>query len=330
MKRIFTAILIVTAALAAGFCIDFEKTYPKPQWYDKTALFENGIVYAVGHSGPELTEQKAKDAALVNSVREFLKYCRISPEAFTKIIEVYSTIPLSEYSKLDPGAKELLRAKLFTSKYVFIEWYTLARGDKFEASMLLKVPKAESDLMTAQKNTKLSVDVFFYREDKNKMLQEFRGGSVFNPGDKYAVYLKPSDECCLYVYLANDRGGAFRLFPNLQYETSSNPVPAGKDCWVPNSEWLLRMGGTKEKAYLYVIASLDRIAELEKESSEKPGRKNLEKIIRSAKLRRAELMDKREIIAAVPPGKKGLGQVAVIKKLLSPEAFIYKIDFSVR
>jgi hypothetical protein len=327
MKKLILAIFIFSITAAAAFCLDFGKIYPKPRWYDKTSLAENGIVYAVGRSGQESSEQKAKDIALVNGVRQFLKYCRLSPETFGRIIEVYSKIPLSEYSKLDPGAKELFRAKLFTSKYVLIEWYTLALGEKFEASVLLKVPEGEFDGITAQRNTRISVDVFFYREDKNKMTLDFKEGSGFKPGDKYAIYLKPSDECYLYVYLMNDRGGASRLFPNLLYETESNPLPAGVGCWVPNGDWLLRLGDTKEKLYLYVITSLSPIAELEKENSEKLKKGNLDKLIKRAKLRPAVLLDKREIAAVVPPGKQGLGKVAVVKKLAGGGASIYKMSF---
>jgi len=51
MKKLVLAVFAVSVTAAAVFALDFNKTYPKPQWYDKTSLMENGVVYAVGRSG---------------------------------------------------------------------------------------------------------------------------------------------------------------------------------------------------------------------------------------------------------------------------------------
>jgi len=302
----------------------------KPIWLDQTIKQEGKFIFATGHSQPRPTEQEAKDDALARATEEIVRYSGVTVEAFARSIEVSSQIQGKEYYKADFETKSRIRAKAFIRRATPVEWYirkmARMRGSKriseyYLASVLLKVPEEEIERIQGEKDIKLSLDIGIYYEDEQGNLQYLTEGSVLHSGDAYVLYVRPSDDCYLYIYQVDDLGHSYRLFPNEEYHTRVNPLRAGEDCWIPNTEEYFVLDEVTGKERLYIFASLERIPELEGITTLQQS--DFDRMLKTMGV--AGLKKKLNPYQIRPPKRI---QVAEVKKKLQAEgAFVYETWF---
>lgn len=297
-----------------------------PTWLTKTIIPDGEFIYAVGRSGSQKNEKEAKAMAVADATEQFVKYCGVSVEAFSRSIEVYSKENSKEYLSSDIQAQSRSRAKAFVSRAVPEEWHIVKGRKDVEASVLLKVPKEEFERIVKEKNIKLSLDVLFYHEDDDKKMKTLTDGSVLKSGDGYAFYVRPSDDCHLYVFQVDGLGKSFRLFPNAQFKTAANPVPAATDLWIPGEQDLYTLDETTGKERFFLFASPDAIPEFEGADASGLSVKDLDGIVSLKKMGMAGVRSKRDPSQATPP-KRENDVVAVKRKLQAEGAFVYETWF---
>ncbi|HDP98209.1 MAG TPA: DUF4384 domain-containing protein, partial [bacterium] len=72
-----------------------------------------------------------------------------------------------------------------------------------------------------------------------------------------------TDNCYLYIFQVDALGRSDRLFPNTDFNTADNPLIAGQDYWIPNTEQYFMLDETTGKEQFYIFASPESIVELE-------------------------------------------------------------------
>ena len=303
----------------------------KPLWADKTIIPMGNYIFAVGHSKEKENERDAKDDALIRATEEVVRYCGVTVDAFDRSIESYAQTQDKIYHKLDFQSKADVRAKAFVQNAVPEEWYIrkMARmqGNKklyefYLASVYLKVPKDAVERVKEDENIKISLDLGIYYEDENGKLQYLTEGSVLHSGNAYEIYVKPSDDCYVYIYQVDDFGKSYKLFPNTEFNTGNNPLLAGADYWVPNTEQFLVLDETTGKEKFYIFASLQKINDLE--GSLTLEEKDFGRVIKTMGV--AGLKKKTNPGEVAIPRKTQ--QVAEVKKKLQAEgAFVYETYF---
>jgi len=299
---------------------------PEPGWFKKTIIPQGEFIFSVGHSQPRATEQEAKDNALAKATEEFVRYCKVDVQSFDRSIEVYSKEQGKEFSKSSFEAQGVIRARAFVSRALPEEWYVRKEKGKFLASVLLKVPKEEFDRIVNEKNIKLSLDVLFYYEGEDGRMQILNEGDVLKSGDGYAIYVKPSDSCYLYVYQVDALGKSYRLFPNQDFETVLNPLPPAGDLWIPNAAKLFTLDETTGKEYFYIFASPDKMPDFEGQAAVELTKKDIDNVVGIKKMGVAGVKQKRDPGAVVPP-KKNQAVAEVKRKLQAEGAFVYETWF---
>ncbi len=330
-KVLFVLIMGMVFAGCATTTRKVQKSKPsfrpqEPVWLKKTIIPEEKFIYSVGHSQPKKTEKEARDEALANATKGFVRYCKVDVQSFDRSIEVYSKKQGKEFSSSDFEAQSLIRARAFVTRAIPEDWYIQEKKRKCIASVLLKVPKEEFDRIVNEKNIKLSLDVLFYYEDENGKMQILTEGDVLKSGDGYAIYVKPSDGCYLYMYQVDALGKSYRLFPNSDFNTGTNPLPPANDCWIPNIKQLFELDEITGKEYFYIFASPDRINEFEGENALNLTKKDIDSVIEIKKMGVAGVRQKRDTEKVVPP--KQTQQVAEVKRKLQAEgAFVYETWF---
>jgi hypothetical protein len=212
-----------------------------------------------------------------------------------------------------------------------VDWYiqkkARMKGSKnvieyFVASVYLKVPEDEIERIQEEKDIKLSLDIGVYYEDENGKLQYISEGTVLHSGDAYALFVKPGNDCYLYVLQVDDLGRSFRLFPNKEYKTGLNPLKAGEDYWIPNMVQYFVMDETTGKERFYLFASSEPIVELEGNPELKQA--DLKRVVKTMGV--GGLKDKVNTYQVEPPKKQV--QVAEVKKKLQAEgAFVWETWF---
>lgn len=297
----------------------------KPEWIKKTIIPEGDFIYSVGHSRPQKDERDARDEAIANATKEFVRYCKTDIDSLSRIYETYSSEDGKVSEKTEIESRDQVRIKAFVKRAIVEEWHVRRKKRRYLASVLLKIPKEEYDRISAERNVKLSVDIGFYYEDADKTMQPLSDGSVLRSGDGYALYLKPSDTCFIYVYQVDALNKSYRLFPNKDFNTAGNPVPAGATLWIPNDKEVLFLDETTGKEYFYVLASPEKIAEFEGERSISLTRKSLDSTIGLKKMGPAGVRKKLDTTKITPPGKTDV--VEVRKKLQAEGAFAYETWF---
>lgn len=303
-----------------------EARQSKPAWLKKTIIPEEKFIYSVGHSQPKKTETEARDEALANATKEFVRYCKVDVQSFDRSMEIYSKEQGKEFFKSDFAAQSIIRAKAFVTRAIPEDWYIRKEKKKFIVSVLLKVPKEEFDRIANEKNIKLSLDTLFYYEDENRRMKILTEGSVLKSGDGYAIYVRPSDSCYLYIYQVDALGKSYRLFPNPDFKTGTNPLPPAGDTWIPNTNELFELDETTGKEYFYIFASPDRINEFEGKNALNLTKKDIDSVIEIKKMGVAGIRLKRDTEKVTPP--KRTQQVAEVKKKLQAEgAFVYETWF---
>ena len=110
---------------------------------------------------------------------------------------------------------------------------------------------------------KLSVDVGVFFEGDDGKPYPIRNGMVLYSNDNYAIYFKPSQRCYIYIFQEDSTGKVYRLFPNPQYDTKTNPVSKDKEYWVPTKDTWLYLDENVGKEWLYIIASREKSEKLE-------------------------------------------------------------------
>lgn len=305
---------------------DLGKPGYKPEWTDKTIMDQGVYIYSVGRSQAKTSEKEAKDEALSNATESFVKYCRVDIQSFDRSIEVYSKNKKGESTASDVSSQSIIRTKTFVTRAVPESWYTEKDGARFIAYVLLKIPKEEFDRITGEKNIKLSMDVLFYYEDYNGKMQVLSEGSVLSSKDSFAIYIRPSDTCYLYIYQIDSLGKSFRLFPNTDYKTASNPIEPAVDCWIPNNKNLFELDETTGKEYFYIFASIQPIAEFEGKDSVTLNKKDIDGIIEIKKMGVAGIKAKRNTEQInVPKYTKEFAEVK--NKLQAEGVFVYETWF---
>jgi hypothetical protein len=304
-----------------------ETTHPqKPTWADSTIIEKGEFVFAIGHSQAQPTEEKAKDQALARATEEVVRYSGVTVEVFDRINESSSMVQGEEFYKSDFETKSRIRARAFVRRAVPVDWYIRKMKKKkeiyYKASVKLRVTQEEIKRIQAESEIKLSLDVGIYFENEQGELQYLSESDVLHSGDGYALYVRPSDPCYLYIYQVDDLNHVFRLFPNSEYDTADNPVPAGEDCWIPNTNQIFCLDETTGKERFFIFASLESIAELEGSVELKP--ENLSRKLKTMGL--VGLRDKVNTYQVKAPQKQV--KVADVKKKLQAEgAFVWETWF---
>lgn len=328
MARAVLAMLLAAACLAAPHTAqggDFDSCR---DWLDKSVIIQNDHIYAVGHSQLCKTEAEAKEEALAAATKEFIRYCRVSVDSFDRSIEVYSAVNGRVGRSSDLVSQSTVRSKAFVSRAVPEDWHIAGANGGIVASVLLKVPKSEYDRIASENNIKISLDVLFYCEDDDARMKVFSEGDVLKSGQGYALYLKPSDTCCIYVYQIDHLGKSFRLFPNADYKTASNPVSAGSDLWIPNKDDLFTLDETTGKEFFYIFASPDPLKEFEGGKGASLERKDIDNIVSLKKMGLAGVKKKIGSVRVTPPNSRSRYDVLEVKKKLQAEgAFVYETWF---
>lgn len=292
-------------------------------WLDKTIIPGEEFIYSVGHSHPADSQEDAKDDAVSDATKEFVKYCRVDVQSFDRSIEIYSRQDGKDFNKLDVEARNIIRARAFVSRAIPEDWYIRTEGGKHIASVLLKVPRDEFDRILNEKNIKLSLDVALFYEGASGAIEPLTEGKVLRSGDGYAIYIRPSDMCYIYVYQVDALEKTYRLFPNRAFNTGINPVPASDEVWIPNGSELLELDETTGKEYFYVFASPEAVPEFENGDNLTFPKKYIDNLIEVRKMGVAGIREKR-----------GKGEVGVsrydkpvsemMKKLQAEGAFVYE------
>lgn len=167
----------------------------------------------------------------------------------------------------------------------------------------------------------VSVDIGIYY-DQNGQLQHIPEGDVLHSGDSYALYIKPSDDCYVYIYQVDDLGHSYRLFPNKEYNTGSNPLLAGQDYWIPNTDQFLVLDETTGKEKFYIFVSPEMLNDLEGNLSLEE--KDFGRVLKTMGI--AGLKNKTNPTKVTPPQRTQ--QIAEVKKKLQAEgAFVYETYF---
>lgn len=303
----------------------------RPKWLDQGLKREDGFVIVSGQSKTLTSEQEARDSALASATMEFVKFAGVEVEAFDRSVETYNQVGDKTLQTMDAETRATVRARAFVRNAAPEAWYIrkLAAmqgdtqvGERWQVAVLLKVPEAELERVQKERATKLSLDIAIYRQGKDK-LELVNEGDVLQSGEAYGLFVQPSDGCHLYVYQTDAAGETFRLFPNPQFKTAANPIPGGKDMWIPNGDNLLVLDQTTGKEKLYVFASLDAIPELENALTLET--KQLGAVIKTMGV--AGTTAKRTPNAIEPP--KAASKVADVQKKLiaTGNSFVWETSF---
>lgn len=292
-----------------------------PAWLSSEITAQGDFIYAVGRSRDKPSEQEAKDAALVDAVERFVRYCRVDVDTFDRLEESYSS---TGGEKTSIESKSLVRAKAFVARAVPEKWHLSGSGRKRSAAVLLKVPKSEFDRISSQKDVRLSLDIALYHEDKVGVMQPMDEGAVLQSADGYALFIQPSDTCFLYIYQIDALGKSSRVFPNPAFRTAANPVAAGAGLWVPNEKDVLLLDETTGKERLYVLGSLERVPELEGAAALEG--KDLDAVVAIKKMGVAAVREKLSP-GQVPAPRKAAAIVEVKRKLQAQGQFVYETWF---
>lgn len=326
------AAFVLPAILLASGCATTEPALragykaEKPAWFEKTIIPQGEYIFAIGHSSPRETETLARDEALAEATREFARYCKADVSSLDRIYETYSGSDGKGTSSVAVENLSQVRVKAFVSHAAPDDWFLRREGGKYLASVILKVPKSEFERISSERNIKLSLDVSFYYEDASKKMLPLQEGSVLKSGDGYAIYVKPSDACYLYVYQVDSSGKSYRLFPNDEYKTASNPLPAALPLWIPNESDVMYLDENTGKESFYLFASPERIPELEGPGAASLNRRDIDSVASVKKMGAAGVRQKLNPSVVAPPA--GAADAAQVRNKLQGEgAFTYETWF---
>jgi hypothetical protein len=330
MKKVLSATIIVFSAFLAcsndlsSRVLHKDHGIPEgaPGWFKETIIPEARYIYAVGHSGPKSEKEEAKNEAIAAATEAFIRYCKVDVRSFDKSIEIYSKKDGINFRNADYETRTLMRTNAFVSRSKPDDWFIQKEKGKYKASVLLEVPREEFDRIVNEKDIKLSLDSVFYYENEKGKMRIMEEGSVLKSGDSFAIYIKPSDDCYLYVYQVDSMNKSFRLFPNSKYNTGPNPLAAGSDNWMPNSKQLYVLDETTGKEYFYIFASREPVSDFEGANALNLTKNEIDEVIKIEKMGVASVKDKISRQKTLAP-KRIWRVVDIKKKLVAQGAFVY-------
>lgn len=128
------------------------------------------------------------------------------------------------------------------------------------ASFVMDNGKSLSAMMTApeakkEKEEPLALEAALVFAGADGKLHAVREGATMTSKDNYALYLKPAQDCWIYIYQTDSAGNTLRLFPNDDFKTAANPLSAGREYWAPNDGDYYFLDENKGKETIYVVAS---------------------------------------------------------------------------
>jgi len=323
----------VLAVLASGIFAFLQAQNPfssksdneVPAWISQTILEEGDFFYSVGYSTPKSTEQEARDEAVITATTEFVRYCKVDIQSFTRSMEAYAEKDGKSVQASDTKSQIVASSRAFVSQAIPVDWYVKKDKKKFVGYVMLKVPKSEFDRIVNEKNVKISLDVLFYTEDTEGKMRSTSEGEVLRSGDGYALFIRPSDQCWVYVYQIDAVGNCYQLFPNEDFNTETNPMIIGDGYWIPNSRELFYLDETTGRETIYIFAALEKIAEFEKTDTELT-KSDLDDVIQFKKMGVAGVKPKRNTQQETPP-KKTTNLVDIKNKLQGEGAFVNQTWF---
>lgn len=133
----------------------------------------------------------------------------------------------------------------------------LGNGKALASLMRLPEEKAEKEAPP------LTLEAALVYAGADGKLRAVREGTTLTSRDNYALYLKPSQDCWVYIYQADSAGNTLRLFPNPAFDTAANPLSAGREYWAPNDGDYYYLDENKGRETVYVVASRKPKAALE-------------------------------------------------------------------
>jgi len=294
-----------------------------PSWFEKDIVPEKEFILAVGHSAAQPDEQKARDEAVSDAIKNFARYCKADIDSIDRIYETYSSGEHGVKQNLSIENRNQIRVKAFVKHAQPEDWFIQPEGKKWLASVLLKIPQEEADRIASEKSAKLSLDIGLYYEDETGKMKPMGEGTSVKSGGGYAIYANPSDSCYIYVYQTDSMNKVTKLFPNPEFETDLNPVPAGSELWIPNSKRIFFLDETTGRETIYIFASADKISELEGAAAPEMSGNEISDI--GKKMGAAGIRSKLSPEYVSPPEKNTT--VEISKKLQAEGAFVYKTSF---
>lgn len=167
----------------------------------------------------------------------------------------------------------------------------------------------------------LELEAGVFYEGGDGRLYPVRDGMVLNSKDNYAVYVKPAQDCHLYVYQVDETAQAVRLFPNPAFRTAENPLKAGAEAWLPNAREFFFLDEHPGREELVVLAVRKPSPELERlETLALPELEERIKTMGAGGARASQTFQK------VKGGKGGTAEL-LTRRLAAQGDFVYRLSF---
>ncbi len=111
----------------------------------------------------------------------------------------------------------------------------------------------------------LSVELSVVKETQGNMTL-LNEGDPLRPADNFAVVVKPEGMSYIYIWQTDSSGEVFRVFPNSDFHPQGNPVPAGKQVWLPwlkNQRQWFHLDQNPGEEEIVIVAASGTLQELE-------------------------------------------------------------------
>ena len=110
----------------------------------------------------------------------------------------------------------------------------------------------------------LQLSVLIAKRNADNSVSVLKEGGEITSQDHYGIFFRPTTDAYVYIFQQDSSNAIDVLFPNPDYSTQSNPVPAGMEVWVPNDieSWFFLDDNVGQEAFM-VVARRARNDELE-------------------------------------------------------------------
>jgi len=230
------------------------------------------------------SEQGARDQAMANAIKQFVRFCGIEVSIFDEYLKKTNGRTSGILSgELSNQEIEYQKAQAFVRGIRAKEWYLkklktfhddVPINTAWRVSVLVMVPAEEktriqkyAETLEKEKNNNLAVDVNFYYESSGRLQELKNGTSLRSKTDFYYVYFRPEKDCYIYIYQVDSSGAVYQLFPNKKYSAESNPLRAQASYYIPENNRFY-LDDVLGKEQLYLIASKKPAPKVEKLFSE--------------------------------------------------------------
>jgi len=254
----------------------------RPDWYINPPDSDGKYDYFVGHSARFSTEAAARDEAMNNAVKQFVRFCGVEVGIFDEYLrETTGKTSGVLAGILSNKEHEQQKAEAFVTSIRPKEWYLrkirtyhnetpISSG--WKVSVLVRVPVEEKSRVQAyvekkkkekKVEKKLSIKANFLYEENGVPKQMYDGMTLRSNVDFYSIYFRPEQDCYVYIYQVDSTGAVYQLFPNLTYSSNWNPVKKDKSYMVPDKEQRFYLDNVTGEERLYLLASREPATELE-------------------------------------------------------------------